>query len=396
MNVFTYALTIYPMRAYVSIMKYNESTNAEVSKRLLRGHQMIEDGITPKLVGHDKFEIPSQTNDNKYLVTLRDGRWHCTCPDHEYRRAVCKHIYAVNLWQKLSVKIHEDHKRKITESTCDTFGCKFCGSLRVIKYGKKNGKQNYLCKLCGRKFVLNKGFEGMWYDARIVATTLDLYFKGISLRKISDHLKQFYALDVDHSTVFRWIVKYTDVMGAYIETLEPQVGNIWHGDEMKVKVKGEWKWLWNMMDEKTRFQLVSMIADTREAQNAKRTFKKSKEIAGKKPKLVVTDGLPGYHSAFNTEFWDQRRSVMHIANVALQSGLNNSIERMHGSIREREKVMRGIKSMETPFIKGNQIYLNFIRPHQALGGKTPAQAAGIGVRGENKWMELLKLGTSGQ
>ncbi len=375
-------------------MKCDESTNPEVSKRLLRGHQMIEDGITPKLVGRDKFEIPSQTNGNKYLVTSRDGKWHCTCPDHEYRRAVCKHIYAVTLWQKLSIKLHQDHTRKVSKPVPDAFGCKFCGSLHVTKYGKKNGKQNYMCKSCGRKFVLNKGFEGMHFDPRIVATTLDLYFKGISLRKISDHLKQFYALEVNHSTVFRWVVKYVDVIEAYVETLEPEVGNIWHGDEMKVRVKGQWKWLWNMMDEKTRFQLVSMIAETREAQDAKRTFRKSKEVTGKKPRLVVTDGLQGYHSAFNSEFYDHRQSVKHIANVALQSGLNNSIERMHGSIREREKVMRGIKSMETPFIKGNRIYLNFVRPHQALGGRTPAEAAGIGVEGKNKWMGLLEKGVN--
>jgi transposase-like protein len=82
--------------------------------------------------------------------------------------------------------------------------------------------------------------------------------------------------------------------------------------------------------------------------------------------------------------------------VALQSGLNNSIERMHGSIREREKIMRGIKSAETPFIKGNKIYLNFVRPHQALEGNTPAEAAGIVIHGENKWIELLKLGISMQ
>jgi putative transposase len=85
--------------------------------------------------------------------------------------------------------------------------------------------------------------------------------------------------------------------------------------------------------------------------------------------------------------------VQHISNVALAGGLNNSIERMHGSIREREKVMRGLKSMETPFIEGNKIYYNFIRPHESLGGKTPAEKAGVGVSGENRWMELLKAST---
>jgi len=37
----------------------------------------------------------------------------------------------------------------------------------------------------------------------------------------------------------------------------------------------------------------------------------------------------------------------------------------------------------------NQIYYNFIRPHMGINGKTPAEAAGIGVDGENKWLRLL-------
>lgn len=39
--------------------------------------------------------------------------------------------------------------------------------------------------------------------------------------------------------------------------------------------------------------------------------------------------------------------------------------------------------------EGNRIYYNFIKPHSALDGQTPAQKAGIGVDGQNKWMELL-------
>lgn len=105
---------------------------------------------------------------------------------------------------------------------------------------------------------------------------------------------------------------------------------------------------------------------------------------------MVADGLPSYKQAFTKEFYDYHKSVEHIADVALQESLNNVLERMHGSIRERENVIRGLKVDDTPILPLNQIYYNFIRPHQALKGKTPAEMAGIGVSGENKWMELLK------
>jgi putative transposase len=105
---------------------------------------------------------------------------------------------------------------------------------------------------------------------------------------------------------------------------------------------------------------------------------------------MVTDGLASYKRAFNSEFYDHHQSCKHIADVGLQESLNNVLERMHGSIREREKVMRGIKIDDTPIIPMNQIYYNFIRPHSALGGKTPAEVAGVGVDEGNKWMGLLK------
>lgn len=147
------------------------------------------------------------------------------------------------------------------------------------------------------------------------------------------------------------------------------------------------------MDEKTRFHLVSVITETREIKDARKPFKKAKEVAGKKPRAMVTDGLNSYKQAFNKEFYDHHQSVDHIADVGLQESLNNVLERMHGSIREREKVTRGLKADDTPIIPMNQIYYNFIRPHQALGGKTPAEMAGIGIEGENKWIELLKIST---
>jgi hypothetical protein len=52
--------------------------------------------------------------------------------------------------------------------------------------------------------------------------------------------------------------------------------------------------------------------------------------------------------------------------------------------------MRGLKSMDIPILKGYQIYHNFIREHEGLSGKTPAEAAGIMVEGQNKWQTLIQ------
>jgi transposase-like protein len=158
---------------------------------------------------------------------------------------------------------------------------------------------------------------------------------------------------------------------------------------MKIKFRGDWRWLWNVMDEKTRFHMVGALTKTREVRMQGKLFKKSKVVGNKKPLLMVTDGLRSYKGAFNKEFYDHHQSCHHIADVALRESLNNVLERMHGSIREREKVTRGLNVDDTPIIPMNRIYYSFVRPHSALEGKTPADAAGVGIGGENKWMELI-------
>jgi hypothetical protein len=66
------------------------------------------------------------------------------------------------------------------------------------------------------------------------------------------------------------------------------------------------------------------------------------------------------------------------------------MERMNGEVRDREKVMRGLKREDTPILKGYQLFHNYIRPHEGLGGRTPSEMAGIKVEGENKWLTLIQ------
>jgi hypothetical protein len=70
---------------------------------------------------------------------------------------------------------------------------------------------------------------------------------------------------------------------------------------------------------------------------------------------------------------------------------NNRIERLNRAVRERVKVQRGWKRMKTPIAEGQRIHYNFVKPHRALAGQTPAEMAGVGIQGKNKWLALLKL-----
>ncbi len=69
---------------------------------------------------------------------------------------------------------------------------------------------------------------------------------------------------------------------------------------------------------------------------------------------------------------------------------NNRIERLNGTVRERVKVQRGWRKLGTNIAEGLRIHYNFVKPHEALDGQIPAQAAGIGVEGADKWLGLLR------
>lgn len=62
------------------------------------------------------------------------------------------------------------------------------------------------------------------------------------------------------------------------------------------------------------------------------------------------------------------------------------------TLRERMKVQRGWKTEKTPLAEGNRLQCNFVKPHMALEGKTPAQVAGIKIERNNKWLTLLDGG----
>jgi transposase-like protein len=227
---------------------------------------------------------------------------------------------------------------------------------------------------------------------QVITSAMQLYFTGESLRNVQNFLR-LQGVDVSHVAVYKWIKKYVALMEKYLEQIKPQVSDVWRADELFVKIKGNMKYLFAMMDDQTRWLIAQEVAEGKFTHDARHLFQMSREAVGKKPKVLITDGLNSYHDAFMKEYWSNRLDSRseHVQDIRFDGTIHsNKMERMNGEIRDREKVMRGLKRTDTPILTGYQIYHNYLRPHESLGGKTPAEKAGIEVRGTNKWITIIQ------
>jgi len=238
-------------------------------------------------------------------------------------------------------------------------------------------------------------------NPKIICAAIDLYFKGVSLRKVVDHIRLFYGVSVANTSVLRWVQRFVDVVSPFVNSLTPpHLSGIYHVDEMFIHVRredmarGHYQWLWNIMDDTTRFWISSKISQRREVEDARAVFQDAKNKT-MTPKAIIHDGLQSYDEAYQKEYFTRRNPrVKNIRSISVRNqGLNSRVERLNGTMRDREKVMRGMNTAESAqkIIEAMRIHYNFCREHSKLG-KTPAEQAGIKLDlGQNKIENLIKL-----
>jgi transposase-like protein len=305
----------------------------------------------------------------------------------------CKHIFAV----ELSHALRQTVERQVKIEPLDIQSCLYCYSKNVVKHGLRHnsngGIQRFTCRDCRKRFSVNLGFERMKATPQMITSALQLYFTGESLRNVQRFLQLQGVKIKSPQTIHNWITKYIGLMERYLDQIRPTLSSTWRADELWVKVKGDMKYVFAMMDDQTRFWIAQEVADTKEHHDARNLFHRSAEIAGKNPSLLITDGLQSYRQAAVKEYQTNHGhdGAIHVRDITFKGRIhNNKMERMNGEVRDREKNFRGLKRSDTPILKGYQLFHNFIRPHEALDGKTPAQVCGIQVQGENKWLTIIQ------
>lgn len=364
------------------------SVREEKGKTISEKHEQV------KRLDENHYSVQSQTTQHKwYDVVAMESGWVCNCADHTFRHLCCKHIHAVEFSIKLRKEVLEKNQTKIEEMVCDR--CIQCQSTNIVKHGIRHNKygdiQRLSCKDCKKRFSFNLGFEGMKASPKTITSALQLYFTGESLRNVQKFLR-LQGVEVSHKTVYVWINKYIGLMEQYLDKMVPQVGETWRADELYLKVKGNTKYLYAMMDDETRFWIARQISDRKYTEDVRPLFREGIEKAQKRPNVLITDGAKNFMDGFKKEFWTLKDPrAIHIRHIHVQGDKNNNkMERLNGEIRDREKVMRGLKKESSPLLSGYQIYHNYVRPHMALNGKTPSEACGITVKGDNKWLTLIQ------
>ena len=273
--------------------------------------------------------------------------------------------------------------------------CKYCESENVVKNGTVKDEQVYKCKDCGHRFTGGSDFPKMRTQSHVISASIDLYFEGLSVRKIQTQIKKLFGVDVSQMAVWKWIMKYSSLVSRYVETLAPQLLGIYHVDETAIKCKGVQKWFWEIIDDQTKFLVAGHLSGSRTTEDAVALFEKSIEVAKRKPVSIYCDGLPAYVDGYNKVFRTLKKEGRPelIRSVGIRNVHNqNAVERLHSTLKDRIKPTRGLKDERTvrTLLKGWVVHYNYVRKHQTLK-MTPAQASGLTVK--NDWYDLVKSAT---
>lgn len=363
-----------------------------MNARTARAVEMLKQAGAAGQSDPDTFSVRSQTDpDKRYEVKRTGSGLVCECPDHRNRGSDCKHIKVVlralcrnQLFKRAPFRIME-------RAGCQV--CKFCDSGNVVKAGMKKTKnkerQMFKCADCKKRFTADVGFEGKHFEPKLITRAVRTYCKGMSVRDIADEFETEGA-KISHKTIYNWVAEYSRSVSDYLDDVVPRTSDraMARADEVWLKIAGELKYLFGSMEDDTRYWLAAEMAETKFQHDADNLLEATKKKLGKAPAHFVTDGLPNYMKSSLKVFGDK---TQHWRYIHLRKEMNNNkMERLNGTVREREVNFRGLKKFHTPLIPGFQAHYNCVKKHGGLDGRTPSDAALIDIDGPDRWKTLIQ------
>jgi putative transposase len=170
-----------------------------------------------------------------------------------------------------------------------------------------------------------------------MATALLYHRFPLSLRDVEELLFER-GIQVSYEAVRLWCERFGPEYARRLRRRQPRPGDRWHLDEVFIKVNGRMRYLWRAVDQDGSV-LDILVTDKRDTAAARRFFRKLLKGTKAVPRVIVTDKLRSYKAA--------HRQLMSSVEHRSSKYLNNRAENSHIPTRERERRMKGFRSVGT-------------------------------------------------
>jgi putative transposase len=214
-------------------------------------------------------------------------------------------------------------------------------------------------------------FKGSHFEREVILWGMRWYVAyPISYRQLEEMMQER-GVEVDHSTLNRWVVKYVPLLDEQFRERKRPVGSSWRMDETYVRIKGVWKYLYRAVD-KAGATVDFLLTAKRDRKAALRFLRKAIGHNGAPEKITIDKS--GANTAAIESYNKDHKAGIEIRQVKY---LNNIVEQDHRAVKRLARPMLGFKSFRSARATLTGIELmHMIRKGQlrTKGNLRPAQA----------------------
>jgi transposase-like protein len=208
-------------------------------------------------------------------------------------------------------------------------------------------------------------FAGFRFPPDIIVLGVRWYLRfSLSYRDVEELLTER-GVEVDHVTVYRWVLRFTPLLAEAARPCRHRVGDRWFVDETYVKVAGRWRYVYRAIDQFG--QVIDVfVSARRDASAARRFFQRAIGTTKVAPVEVVTDQAATYPMVL--------AELLPAAWHRTDRYANNRVECDHGRLKARLRPMRGLKQDRSArvIVAGHGFVQNLRRGHYEFAIGEPA------------------------
>src|SRR2546426_10713295 len=189
-----------------------------------------------------------------------------------------------------------------------------------------------------REATMAISFKGAHFPKEVILMGVRWYVAyPLSTRHVEELMEER-GVDVDHSTINRWTIKYSPLLEEAFHRRKRLVWVSWRMDETYIKVKGQWRYLYRAVD-KTGQTIDFLLTEERDEQAATCFLTQAIRRHGV-PETITIDGSEANAAAI------RRYNAEHGTAIIIRQVkyLNNIVEQDHRAVKRVTRPMLGFKA----------------------------------------------------